>query len=220
MGMTGDQENAARDGDGAPGSAAAQPPAIPGLHPETQELLTARYGRPAGPYGPPAPRYGRPQVTRYSVKAFVIGWLVAYGMVLVFSLVAAIGTTVIMLTPAESPTADLAPSLPAVLGSTLMLLVYIPLFAAFPALFIGVPAALGVVFALRNVRNQWWHVLGFAVAGFLTPMPALLFMGLGGNAESLGAWLLLGGAGALCAVVGRLAIWKLVEVAAPLPSGS
>lgn len=43
-------------------------------------------------------------------------------------------------------------------------------------------------------------------------MPALLFMGLGGNAESLGAWLLLGGAGALCAVVGRLANWKLVEV--------
>ncbi|WP_287903366.1 hypothetical protein [Arthrobacter sp.] len=51
-------------------------------------------------------------------------------------------------------------------------------------------------------------------------MPALLFMGLGGIAESLGAWLLLGGAGALCAVVGRLAIWKLVEVtpaAAPRP---
>ncbi len=57
-------------------------------------------------------------------------------------------------------------------------------------------------------------------AGFITPMPALLFMGRGGNAESLGAWLLLGGAGAPCAVVGRLAIWKLVEVtpaAAPRP---
>lgn len=96
-----------------------------------------------------------------------------------------------------------------------MLLVYIPLFEAFPALFIGVPAGLGVVFALRNVRNQWWHVLGFAVAGFLTPAPLVLIAAAGGGGDVLAALLLLGGVGALCAVVGRLAIWKLVEVTPP-----
>lgn len=100
MGNAAGQGNAAYDGgaaasagNAAPGSAAAQPPVIPGLHPETQELLTARYGAPSGryrhsegPYGPPAPRYGRPATVRYPAVAFVMGWLVAFGMMLAVSL--------------------------------------------------------------------------------------------------------------------------------------
>lgn len=206
MGNTGDQENAAHDGGDA-----AQPPVIPGLHPETQELPTARYGSPSGRYRHSEGPYG-PPVTRYSVKAFVIGWLVAYGMVLAVSL----GFVFFWAGSAWEPTwPDHAPSGTAIFGSSMMLLVYIPLFEAFPALFIGVPAGLGIVFALRNVRNQWWHVLGFAVAGFLTPAPLVLLAVAGGGGDVLAALLLLGGVGALCAVVGRLAIWKLVEVTPP-----
>jgi len=208
-------QSAANDGD-APDGSAAQPPQIPGLHPQTQELLAARYGRPSAHYGPPVQRYGRPPAMRYSVKAFVIGWLVAYGTLLVLAL--GVGFAWSAMTWG-TPSPD-APSGTAILGSSVMVLMYIPLFAAFPALFVGVPAALGVVFALRNVRNQWWHVVGFALAGFLTPMPAVLLMGLGGAGDGLAPLLLFGAAGALCAVVGRLAIWKLVEVTLPLTEAS
>ncbi|MFJ3958822.1 hypothetical protein [Arthrobacter sp. NPDC090010] len=197
--------NMAYDGGGA-----GQAPVIPGLHPETQELLARRYGRPDN-------RYGRRPAVRYPVKTFVIGWLVSYGTLLALLLILWFFWSV---APPEALSPGQAPSATALLGSSLMMLVYIPLFAAFPALFVGVPAALGVVFALRNVRNQWWHILGFAVAGFLTPAPMTLLAAVGGGGDSFGTGVLFGSAGALCAVVGRLAIWKLVEVtppAAPVP---
>jgi len=192
------------------GDAAARPPQIPGLHPETQELITARYGRPPVQYGPPASRYGRSPATRYSATAFVIGWLVAYGTLVVLSLAYGFYWSGMSL---EIPSSGL---LSGTAPSSVMLLAYIPLFEVFPALFIGVPAGLGVVFALRNVRNQWLHVLGFAVAGFLTPAPIVLLAAAGGGGDVLATLLLFGGAGALCAVVGRLAIWKLVEVTTPV----
>lgn len=145
----------------------------------------------------------------------MICWLAADGTLVVLALVPTVATAVMTLRPAAGPTAGTAPSLPEAVGSSLMVLVYVPLIAPLPVLFVGVPAALGVVIVLRNVRNQGWHVVGFALAGSLTPIPALLFMGLAGNGGGLATLFLFGGAGALCAVVGRLAIWKLVEVAIP-----
>lgn len=219
MGNTAGQGNAAYDGgaaasagNAAPGSAAAQPPVIPGLHPEIQELLTARYGSSAPRDDRPEERHGRPATVRYPLEALILGLIAAYAMLgILFETAFLLGPEF----PVE-PDSSRHQGLPAGLWNRFLGSVtavgYLMLFALLPVILVGGPLAAGVARALRTVRNQGLHVLGFAVAGFLTPMPAVLLMGLGGTGSGFASLVLFGGAGALCAVVGRLAIWKLVEV--------
>lgn len=219
MGNTAGQGNAAYDGgaaasagNAAPGSAAAQPPVIPGLHPETQELLTARYGSSATRDDRPKERHGRPATVRYPFEALILGLIAAYAMLgILFETVFLLGPG-FPVEPDSSRHQGLSAGLWNRFLGSVTAVGYLMLFALLPVILVGGPLAAGVARALRTMRNQGLHVLGFAVAGFLTPMPAVLLMGLGGTGAGFASWLLFGGAGALCAAVGRLAIWKLVEV--------
>ena len=212
MGNGAQRDNPAHGQSSAHDSDAAQPPVIPGLHPETQEMLAARYGASGQLNGRPERRYGRPAAVRYPFEALILGLIASYVMLGILS------SAFFLLGPEfsvdpdtsrhEEPSAGLWNRLPGSVAAV----GYLMLFALLPTILVGGPLAVGVAQALRTVRNQGLHVLGFAVAGFLTPMPAVLLMGLGGTGAGLAPLLLFGGAGALCAAVGRLAIWKLVGV--------
>ena len=136
----------------------------------------------------PAPLLLAPRVT-FGPIAFVAGYAVAC------LLVAALATVAIGWGTSRD------------FWGYLWIIVIAAFYAAGIGLVTAAPVGLALGLALRRVPNQWLHVLAF----FLVPL-LLAWLVIGLLAGSLGVPLLMALAIGISSAVGRLAVWRLMDV--------
>ena len=78
------------------------------------------------------------------------------------------------------------------------------LFAAIPALVVGVVVGAMLDVCLRRLQNQWLHVAAFFAAGALICVPFGGFSSWGASLFPVSM--------ALAAGIGRLSVWRLVKI--------
>lgn len=140
------------------------------------------------PSGAGAPLMLAPRVT-FGPTAFVTGYAIAC------LLVAAIATVAIGWGTSRD------------FWGYLWIIVIAAFYAAGIGLVTAAPVGLALGLLLRGVRNQWLHVLAF----FLVPT-VLAWVVIGFLAGSVGVPLLMALAIGVSSAVGRLAVWRLMDV--------